>query len=108
MKPKNDEEKYRKKCEFGAQKPPKMRSKIQKILSKKMIGKYGQQGWIQDFSSGGVWKEIRPCHTKGGDTCQCCEQLFVLVAHRGKRPCRVRKTLRIEIPHALLCCSCQR
>ena len=33
MKPKNNKEKYRKKSELGAQKPPGMRSKIKKILS---------------------------------------------------------------------------
>ena len=44
MKPKNDEEKNRKKCNFVAQKPSKMRSKIQKILSKKMIEKYAEKG----------------------------------------------------------------
>ena len=32
-----------------------------------MIEKYVQQGWIQDISSVGVWKESRPYHTKGGD-----------------------------------------
>ena len=64
MKPKNDKEKYqKKKCEFGAQKPPKMRSKIQKILSKKMIGKYVQKGWDRNPGARGN----QGCHTKGGD-----------------------------------------
>ena len=67
MKIKNNKEKYRKKCKFGIQKPPKMRSKIQKILSKKMIGKYVQLERDRGFIPGGVWKESRPCHTKGGD-----------------------------------------
>ena len=39
MKPKNDKEKYQKKCEFGAQKPSKMNPKSIKILCKKMIEK---------------------------------------------------------------------
>ena len=69
MKPKNNKEKYRKKCKFGVQKPPKMRSKIQKILSKKMIGKYVQLGRDGADWLGGVWNESRPCHTKGGDSC---------------------------------------
>ena len=40
MKPKNDEEKYPQKYRFQAPKPPKMKSKIQKILSQKIIEKY--------------------------------------------------------------------
>ena len=39
MKPKNDSEKYRKKCNFGAQKPPKMRSKIDEKRKRKKEGK---------------------------------------------------------------------
>ena len=41
---------------FGAQKPFKMRSKIQKILSKKMIGKYVQQGLKSPSGPGGEGK----------------------------------------------------
>ena len=32
-----------------------------------MIGKYGQQGRDRGFVPGGVWRQSRPCHTKGGD-----------------------------------------
>ena len=35
MKPKNDREKYRNKSNFGAQKPPKMRSKIHQKKKRK-------------------------------------------------------------------------
>ena len=63
MKPKNNKEKYRKKSELGAQKPPGMRSKIQKILSEKMIGKYVQKGWEGNPGARGN----QGCHTKGGD-----------------------------------------
>ena len=63
MKPKNDKEKYAKMFNFGSQKPLKMRSKIQKIQSKKMIGKYVQQGWDRNPGDRGN----QGCHTKGGD-----------------------------------------
>ena len=39
MKPKNDRETYRKKCNFGLQKPPKMKAKIDEKTKRKKEGK---------------------------------------------------------------------
>ena len=63
MKPKNDEEKYPQKYRFQAPKPPKMKSKIQKILSQKIIEKYVQKRRKGRTGTPGS----RPRHTKGGD-----------------------------------------
>ena len=63
MKPKNDEEKYPQKYRFQAPKPPKMKSKIQKILSQKIIEKYVQKRRKWGTGTPGS----RPRHTKGGD-----------------------------------------
>ena len=49
----------------------------------------------------------RPCHTKGGDCCQCCKQRCILLACRCKRPCCVGELLRLEVAHASLCGCCQ-
>ena len=58
MKPKNDREKYRKKCIFGAQKPPKMSSKINKKTKRKQEekkrGTRGAQTKTIDSHSWGV------------------------------------------------------
>ena len=62
MKPKNDEEKYPQKYRFQALKPPKMKSKIQKILSQKIIEKYVQKWRDRHRGTPGS----HPCHTKGG------------------------------------------
>ena len=99
MKPKNDEEKYPQKYRFQAPKPPKMKSKIQKILSQKIIEKYVQKRRKWRTGTPGS----RPRHTKGGDCCQCCEQRCITLVCHCKRPCCVVEPLRIEVAHEPLC-----
>ena len=61
MKPKNDEEKYPKKYRSQAPKPSKMKSKIQKILSQKIIEKY-----VQKRRQGQAPQEVAHATLKGG------------------------------------------